>query len=133
MKKTEESVEKVNKKEKTTTEKKIKKTKSELKEEIKELNKKEKAVEQNDEEKNKVKEIIEKAKSKGKITYGELASQLDEANPEQIDKVFDAFEDLGVDILQEDFEEPDVEDLQEVEDIKLEEIDLNTYELGHLR
>ena len=72
-----------------------------------------------------LKEIIEKAKTKGQITYGELASQLDEANSEQIDKVFDAFEDLGVDILQEDFDEPDIEDLQEVEDIKLEEMDMN--------
>ena len=79
-------------------------------------------VENNEEDK--VKEIIEKAKSQGQITYGELASELDDANPEQIDKVFDAFEDLGVE-LEEDFEEPDIEDLQEVEDIKLEEIDLN--------
>lgn len=104
-----------------------KKTNNELKEEIKEANKKEKKeeiVEEN--QKDKVKEIIEKAKSKGQITYGELASELDEANAEQIDKVFDAFEDLGVDILQEDeLEEPDIEDLEEVEDIKLEEIDLN--------
>ena len=76
-------------------------------------------------EENKVKEIIEKAKTKGQITYGELASQLDEANSEQIDKVFDAFEDLGVDILQEDFDEPDIDDLQEVEDIKLEDMDMN--------
>src|SRR5699024_3443879 len=67
----------------------------------------------------------EKAKTKGKITYGELATELDEANPDQIDKVFDAFEDLGVDILQEDLEEPDIEDLQEVEDIPVEELDLN--------
>jgi len=108
-----------------------KKTKTELKEEIKEANKKEKKAEKvveektPEEEKDKVKEIIERAKSKGQITYGELATQLDEANPEQIDKVFDAFEDLGVDILQEDLEEPDIEDLEEVEDIKLEEIDLN--------
>ena len=76
-------------------------------------------------EEDKVKEIIEKAKSKGKITYGELATELDEANPDQIDKVFDAFEDLGVDILQEDLEEPDIEDLQEVEDIPIEDMDLN--------
>ncbi|MFR2534193.1 MAG: RNA polymerase sigma factor RpoD [Clostridia bacterium] len=82
------------------------------------------AKEQEIKEADKVKEIIEKAKTKGKITYGELASELDEANAEQIDKVFDAFEDLGVDILQEDLEEPDIEDLEEVEDIKLEDIDL---------
>ena len=79
----------------------------------------------NEKQEVKLKEIIEKAKTKGKITYGELASQLDEANPEQIDQVFDAFEDLGVDVLQEDFDEPDIEDLEEVEDIKLEDIDIN--------
>ncbi len=74
----------------------------------------------------KVNKIIEKVKSKdGKMTYGELANELEDTNPEQLDKVFDAFEELGVDILQEELDEPDVEDLQEVEDIKLEEIDLN--------
>ena len=47
-------------------------------------------------------EILEKAKESGKITYGELATELDDTNPEEIDKVFDAFEDLGVD-LHDDF------------------------------
>lgn len=75
-------------------------------------------------EKEKVMEIIQKAKKSGKITYGELASELDEANPEQIDKVFDAFESLGVDILKDDDEEPNFEDLEDVEEIKLEEIDV---------
>ena len=105
-------------KEEVSKEKKTKK----VKEENKEQDKKEEVVEEKEEDK--VKEIIEKAKSQGQITYGELASQLDEANVEQIDKVFDAFEDLGVE-LEEDLEEPDIEDLEEVEDIKLEEIDLN--------
>ena len=35
----------------------------------------------------KLQNIIKKAKEKGKITYGELASELDDANTEQIDKV----------------------------------------------
>ena len=102
------------KKDKKVEEEKVKKSENEVTDE-KDTNK----------EKDKVKEIIEKAKSKGKITYSELASQLDEENPEQIDKVFDAFEDLGVDILQEDLEEPNIEDLEEVEDIKLEDLDLS--------
>ncbi len=73
----------------------------------------------------KINEIIEKAKDqKGKITYAELANELEDTNPEQLDKVFDAFEEIGVDLLQEELEEPDIEDLQEVEDIKLDEIDL---------
>ena len=73
--------------------------------------------------KKKVDTILEKAKAQGKITYGEIASELDDVNPEQIDKVFDAFEELGVDILKDEFEEePDIEDLKEVEDLKLEDI-----------
>ena len=73
----------------------------------------------------KVTNIIEKVKNGDKkMTYGELANELEDTNPEQLDKVFDAFEEIGVDLLQEELEEPDIEDLQEVEDIKLDEIDL---------
>lgn len=79
--------------------------------------------EQTQKEQEKLDGIIKKAKAQGKITYGELANQLDSANQEQIDEVFDAFESLGVDILKDDFdEEPDFEDLEEVEEIKLEDI-----------
>ena len=55
---------------------------------------------------------------------------MENTNPEQIDKVFDAFEDLGVNILKDDDMdiEPDVEDLQDVENIKLDEIDLTNIE-----
>ena len=111
MKKTEKSeeIEEV-KVRKTNKEEPVKEEKKAEKVEDKKTKKAEKVEEDNKEGKDKVKEIIEKAKSNGKITYGELATQLDEANVEQIDKVFDAFEDFGVDILQEDFEEPDIED-----------------------
>ena len=76
----------------------------------------------------KLNKIIKKAKENGQITYGELASELDEANTEQIEKVFDAFGDLGVDVLKEDdldLEEPDIDELEAVEDIKVDEIDLS--------
>ena len=77
----------------------------------------------------KVNNILKKAKEKGKITIGDLASELDDVNPDQIDKVFDAFEELGVDLLQDDMdEEPDIEDLKEVEDLKLDEITDTSYE-----
>ena len=76
----------------------------------------------------KVQEILKKAKEKGQITYGELASQLGDINPEQIDKVFDAFEEYGVDVLKDDIEEPDLEDLEEVEDIKLEDINTMNFD-----
>ena len=76
----------------------------------------------------KVDNIIKKAKASGKMTYGELASELDEANTDQIEKVFDAFEDMGVRVLKDDdldLEEPDLDELEAVEDIKVEDIDLN--------
>ena len=74
---------------------------------------------------NKVYNILKKAKENGKITYGELASQLGDVTPDQIDKVFDVFEELGVDVLKDDTDdEPDIEDLEEVEEIKLD--DMNT-------
>ena len=86
------------------------------------------------EEDNKIKEekvnkILKKAKEQGKITYGDLAKELDDVNPDQIDKVFDAFEELGVSLLSDDMdEEPDIEDLKEVEELKLDEITENSYE-----
>ena len=78
----------------------------------------------------KVRNILKKAKEKGTITYGDLATELDDVNPDQIDKVFDAFEELGVDLLNDDSdeEEPDVEDLKEVEELKLDEITDTSYE-----
>ena len=128
--KQEEIKTKKSKESKVKEEKEVKSKKNKQEETLEENNskktkKEESADEKNTEEakKDKVKEIIEKAKSNGKMTYGELASELEEDNPEQIDKVFDAFEDLGLD-LEEDLEEPNIEDLEEVEDIKLEDIDL---------
>lgn len=77
----------------------------------------------------KVNNILKKAKEKGQITYGDLATELDDVNPEQIDQVFDAFEELGVDLLADDLdEEPDIEDLKEVEELKLDEITDTSYE-----
>ncbi len=77
----------------------------------------------------KVNNILKKAKEKGTITIGDLASELDDVNPDQIDKVFDAFEELGVDLLNDDLdEEPDIEDLKEVEELKLDEITDTSYE-----
>ena len=79
-----------------------------------------------DQEKDKILQIVSSAKEKGKITYGELAAELGEANSEQIDKIFEAFEEVGVNVLKDDddFLEPDLDDLSEVEDIKLDEVDL---------
>ena len=114
---------KVAKKDENNKEEKAKTVKKEeaVKETKKDDNKEDKAKGVADD---KVKKIIEKAKQNGKITYGELATELDDTNPEEIDKVFDAFEDLGVD-LNDDLDEPDVEDLENVEEIKLEDMDVS--------
>ena len=78
----------------------------------------------------KVQNLLEKVKKQGKITYEDLAKQLDDVNPDQIDSVFDAFEEMGVNLLTEDFdeEEPGLEDLKEVEELKLDEITDTTFE-----
>ena len=71
----------------------------------------------------KVQNLLKEAKEKGSITYEDLAKQLDGVNPDQIDSVFDAFQEIGVDLLDEDDfdEEPDIEDLKEVENLKIED------------
>ena len=108
--------EKASKKEEKVSNKKSE-TKKEKKTEIKE-----ETTKTEEQIKDEVKDIVEKAKD-GKMTYAELATKLDNINPEQIDKVFDQFEEMGVDILKDDFEEeePDLEDLEEVEDIKVDD------------
>ncbi len=98
----------------------------EKKEEVNKIKKTEK--ESNEITNQKVAKILSKAKENGKITYGELANELVDINAEEIDKVFDEFEKMGVDILKDDTEEPDMEDLEEVEEIPLEEINVNTLE-----
>ena len=95
------------------------------KENLKENNKTENEKTENE----KVQDIVKKVKESGKITYGELAKELENTNPEQIDKVFDVFEEMGVSLLNDDFEEePDIDDLKEVEDLKLDEITDTSYE-----
>ena len=103
--------------------------KEKQKEEKKELEKNSKSEKLSPE----IEKIIAETKKKGTITYGELASKLENANPEQIDQVFSAFENIGIDILKEDVEdiddiEPDAEDLQEVEDIPIEELNVDNLE-----
>ena len=108
--------------------KKATEAKANKEEKIKELKKIENPQTEEEIANNKVYNILKSAKESGKITYGELASQLGDVTPDQIDKVFDVFEELGVDVLKDDTDdEPDIEDLEEVEEIKLD--DMNTTSL----
>ncbi len=131
-KKEESKQEELKQEEKIEKIEKVRKKAHKKAEEVKQT-KKEENVEESEETKKlkeeKVNNILKKAKEKGKITIGDLASELDDVNPDQIDKVFDAFEELGVDLLQDDMEEePDIEDLKEVEDLKLDEITDTSFE-----
>ena len=130
VKKEEKTVDKKDKKE--TTEKKEDKAenkKEEGKKKAKEIKKIENPKTEEEIANNKVYNILKKAKENGKITYGELASQLGDVTPDQIDKVFDVFEELGVDVLKDDTDdEPDIEDLEEVEEIKLDDMNATSME-----
>ena len=93
-------------------------------------NKKEVLTKKSVDKQDKMDKIIEKAKKAGSITYGELALELGDVTPDQIEEVFEKFEKNGINIYKEetDDDEPDLEDLEEVEEIKLEEIDVNNIE-----
>ena len=112
---------------KETIAKKSKKEIENNKEEASKENEETKAVadDKKDSSKDKVMSILKSAKEKGKITYGELAVKLGDVDAEEIDKVFEAFEKYGVNILKDDDDliEPDIEDLEEVEEIKLEDME----------
>jgi RNA polymerase primary sigma factor len=51
-----------------------------------------------------VKELIEKGKSKGMLTYKEIMDTLEEVdlNPDQIEKIYDNLDELGIDIIGDD-------------------------------
>ena len=55
----------------------------------------------------KIKELIEKGKAKGLLTYKEIMDMLEEVDlqPEQIEKVYETLESLGIDVLDEVAEE----------------------------
>ena len=109
---------------------------------MKKIERQEEITEKNDaqeieraETEKKVKRILDFAKKNKKITYGDLAAELDDLSTEQMERVFDALEKMGVDIGKDDDldeEGPDEEDLQEVEDLKLDEIDVVGYESSNI-
>ena len=101
-----------------------------------EKNKKEeskKIEEKNDqdpEEIEKIKKVAETIKKKGKVTYEDLANQLGNIDTDKIEKVFEIFEQMGINVVGDELEdiEPDAEDLEEVEDISVEDLDMDNME-----
>ena len=68
-----------------------------------------------------LKELVEKGKSKGMLTYKEIMDAFEEVElePEQIEKIYETVENMGIDVVGDIDEE--IKDLQNVE----EEIDLS--------
>ncbi len=72
-----------------------------------------------------VKELIEKGKKSGMLTYGEIMDALEEIedlDAEQIDKIYESLEEMGIEVLNDNEEEVHVDDSLE------EEIDLSVPE-----
>lgn len=61
-----------------------------------------------------VKKLVEKGKKKGNLTYKEIMEEVEgiELTPEQIEKIYEVLESMGIDIIGI---EPEVEDEEEVE------------------
>lgn len=59
-----------------------------------------------------VKDLIERGKTKGVLTYKEIMDTLEEIelNPEQIEKIYDTFDEMGIDIMGEEELDKDVEE-----------------------
>ena len=107
----------------------IKTDKKEPKKKLKDLKRIENPKTDEELAQNKVYDILKASKNGGNITYGELASKLGDVSPEQIDKVFDVFESLGIDVLKDDDDdEPDIEDLEEIDEIQLDDMNTTTME-----
>ena len=132
-------VKKENKKveKKETPKKEVKQKEEKTKQLEKELEKKAEILEKTEEkkeetslEKNTVNKILTRAKEQGHITYGELASELEDVNPDEIDKVFDAFEESGVDLLKDDFDdiEPDIDDLENIEEVDISDAAITDFD-----
>ena len=67
-----------------------------------------------------VKRLVEKGKKKGSLTYKEIMDELEDIDlsPEQIEKIYEVLETMGIDIIG---------DIQEIE-VEEEEIDLSVPE-----
>ena len=79
--------------------------------------------------KEKVLEILKEAKEKGNnITYAELATKLGDIPVDEINKVYDAFDEAGVNVLKDDFIEPEIDDLEDVEEIPLDELERTNFD-----
>jgi RNA polymerase primary sigma factor len=76
-----------------------------------------------------VKELIEKGKSKGMLTYKEIMDTLEEVdlNPDQIERIYDNLDELGIDIIGDDSDidisiDQELAEHEDVSDIDTEDL-----------
>lgn len=76
--------------------------------------------------KNILRELAEEGREKGMLTYREIEDAFErvDISPDQIEKVYEALEKMGVEIVAENIEE-DFDDLQFIDDIEEEDIDIS--------
>ena len=75
-----------------------------------------------------VKDLIEKGKKSGVLSYGEIMDALEDIedlDAEQIDKIYESLEEMGIEVLNDSEEAPEEENMEEV---PAEEIDLSVPE-----
>ncbi|WP_337957029.1 MULTISPECIES: RNA polymerase sigma factor RpoD [Tepidanaerobacter] len=77
-----------------------------------------------------VKDLIEKGKKNGTLSYGEIMNaleDLEDLDADQIDKIYESLEEMGIEII-DDSEEASTEEDLELEEVPPEEIDLSAPE-----
>lgn len=76
-----------------------------------------------------VKNLIDKGKKSGVLSYGEIMDALEDIedlDAEQIDKIYESLEEMGIEVLNDDSE--DVPEEENIEEAPAEEIDLSVPE-----
>lgn len=76
----------------------------------------------------KLRKLVMKAKKKRKITYSEIANFIGNSSPDDLEKCFSVLEKAGIAIINDDFDEtePDSDDLEEIEEIDVNDLDIES-------
>jgi RNA polymerase primary sigma factor len=76
----------------------------------------------------KLRKLVMKAKKKKKITYSEIANFIGNSAPDDLEKCFTVLEKAGIAIINDDFDEtePDSDDLEEIEEIDVNDLDIES-------
>lgn len=76
----------------------------------------------------KLRKLVMKAKKKRKITYSEIANFIGNSSPDDLEKCFTVLEKAGIAIINDDFDEtePDSDDLEEIEEIDVNDLDIES-------